>query len=65
MTLKKVEKKESASFFEAKKMLPPELHPTFERLIDEYKFAALKVHGFPFVSPKVIAELVLLGWRAE
>jgi hypothetical protein len=56
-------KKESPALAEAQKMLPPELHSVLNSMIAEYKFAALKVHGAQLVSPKVIAELILLGWR--
>jgi hypothetical protein len=55
----------SASFVAAQNMLPPELHPLFERMLEEYKFVALETHGAQFVSPKVIAKLILLGWRQE
>ena len=57
------EKKESPAFIEAKNMLPPALHPELQRLLADYKFAALKIHGTQFVSPKVVAELIKLGWR--
>jgi len=60
-----MDKKESSSFVQAKNMLPPEFHPTFKRMLEDYKFAALKVHGAQLVSPKVIAELILLGWRDQ
>ena len=39
------EKKESPSFAQAKHMLPPELYPVLERLVADYKFASLKIHG--------------------
>lgn len=39
------------------------LVPIFDELLEHYKFAALKCHSRPMVSPLVIAELVLLGWR--
>ena len=55
--------KESSALIEARAMLPPELQSELQRLLEDYKFAALKVHGSQFVSPKVIAELIKLGWR--
>ena len=55
--------KDSPALIEARAMLPPELQPELQRLLEDYKFAALKVHGSQFVSPKVVAELIRLGWR--
>jgi hypothetical protein len=56
--------KRSPTYLEAEKLLPPELHATFEQLVAEYQFATLKHHGQKLVSPKVIAELILMGWRS-
>lgn len=53
----------SQKYIDAVKSLPDDLIPIFEALFEHYKFAALKHHGRAFVSPSVIAELVLLGWR--
>jgi hypothetical protein len=53
----------SGRYEEARRMLPADLYPVFDELIEHYKFAADKHHGHAFVSPKVIAELVLMGWR--
>ena len=53
----------SPKYFEALKVLPEDLVPVFEELLEHYKFAALKHHGRPMYSPLVIAELVLMGWR--
>ena len=52
-----------AKYLEALKILPDDLVPIFDELLEHYKFAALKCHGRAMVSPLVIAELVLLGWR--
>ena len=43
--------------------LPSELVPVFDDLVADYRFAAVKAHGSPFVSYAVLAELVLAGWR--
>jgi hypothetical protein len=59
------QKKESVSVAQAKTMLAPKLYPILERLIEDYKFASLKVHGAQVVSPRVIAELIILGWRNQ
>jgi hypothetical protein len=50
-------------YLQAENTLPPELHSIFEQLVTEYRFASFKHHGRMFASPKVIAELVQLGWR--
>jgi hypothetical protein len=44
-------------------MLPTELHPVFDEMLIEYRFASLKHHGMEFASLRVIAEVILMGWR--
>ncbi len=56
--------KETPIYLEGKNMVPVELQPVFEQLVKEYQFASFKHHGRKFASPKVIAELVLMGWRS-
>ena len=56
--------KRTASYIEAERTLPPQLHELLEQLVAEYQFASLKHHGRPFSSPKVIAELIRMGWRS-
>jgi len=56
--------KQTSIYLEAQAKLPPELHSTFEHMVAEYQFASLKHHGRKFASPKVIAELMLMGWRS-
>jgi hypothetical protein len=46
-------------------MLPPELHAILNELITDYRFAAFKHHGREWASPRVLAELVLMGWRCS
>lgn len=58
-------KKRSEKYEEARSSLPENLRPIFEQLYDEYRFAAQLHCGQPFVSPKVIAELVKAGWRVS
>lgn len=55
--------KVSLSYEQARKMLPTELWPVLDEMIKHYRFASLKHHGRPFVSPKALAEMILLGWR--
>ncbi|MBR1125639.1 hypothetical protein JQ628_29235 [Bradyrhizobium lablabi] len=49
----------------AQAMPAVELHPVLHQMVEEYKFAALKAHGYQVVSPRVIAELILLGRRSR
>ncbi len=51
------------AYEEARRMLPAQLLPMLDVFIEHYKFAALKHHGKQWSSPKVLAELVLMGWR--
>jgi hypothetical protein len=55
--------KESPTYLVAKSMLPVELHSSLDELIVDYRFAALKHHGQEWASSKVLAELILMGWR--
>ena len=55
--------KSPSAYEAAKEMLPIELHPAFDDLLRDYKFAALKHHGKDWAAPRVLAELVLTGWR--
>jgi len=48
---------------QARMSLPEELRPVFDDLVTDYRFAAMKVHGSPFVSFAVLAEMVRQGWR--
>ena len=54
----------SKTYLLAEQMLPLELHPVLEQLVVEYRFASFKHHGVKFCSPRVIAELILMGWRS-
>jgi len=53
----------SPKYVEALKIIPDDLVPVFDELLEHYKFAAQKHHGRAIASPLVIAELVLMGWR--
>jgi len=55
--------KKSESYNSAIQLLPESLWPELDRFIEHYKFAAEKTHGKQFVSPIVLAELILIGWR--
>lgn len=55
--------KQTPAVVQAREMLSTDLHPLLDQMIEEYRFAAFKHHGGRFVSPRVIAELILMGWR--
>ncbi len=45
--------------------LPEALRDAFDELYEEYKLLAQMHHGWGWVAPKVIAELIKRGWRKE
>lgn len=47
----------------ARNSLSEDLIPVFDDLVADYRFAATKHHGSPFVSYIVLADLVRAGWR--
>ena len=47
----------------ARNSLPEDLLSVFDDLVADYRFAATKHHGSPFVSYIVLADLVRAGWR--
>jgi|GEM_PF-1669055 len=47
----------------ARDSLPEELRPVFEDFVADYRFAATKHHGKPYVSYVVLADMVRAGWR--
>jgi hypothetical protein len=57
------EKARSEKHERARNSLPEDLRAVFDELVTDYKFAATKRHGSPFVSYDVLAELLRLGWR--
>ena len=48
---------------QARNSLPESVRPVFDDFVADYRFAATKVHGSPFVSYMVMAEMVRAGWR--
>jgi len=48
---------------EAEAMLPEELKGIFRRLVEEYEFLTHVHFGRGYVAYKVLADLVLAGWR--
>lgn len=57
------EEKRTPKHEEARKSLPDELKPVFDDFVADYKFAATKRYGSPFVSYIVLADMVRAGWR--
>jgi hypothetical protein len=55
--------KKTASFLAAQESLPSEHATLFEELVSDYQCAAVAIHGWKISSPKVLAELIRLGWR--
>jgi hypothetical protein len=58
-----MEEKRSEKHEQARNSLPEELRSVFHDFVADYKFAATKHHGAPFVSYIVLAEMVRAGWR--
>jgi hypothetical protein len=50
-------------FYEVRELLPEELRSVYDALVGDYEFLAIKHHGKPFVSYKILADLVREGWR--
>jgi len=53
----------SAQYQAERDRLEPELRPTYDALVESYRFHAFVHHRQPFVSYKVLAALVRDGWR--
>ena len=47
----------------ARNILPDNLKSIFDDFVGDYRFAVTKHLGSPFVSYKVLAEMVRMGWR--
>lgn len=55
--------KTSPKFSEARESLPEALRPVYDQLVEDYAFFATKHYGRPYVAYRVIAALVLQGWK--
>lgn len=53
----------SEKYVEAREGLPADLQPIFDQLVAEYRFLVFQHYRAPFVSYKVLADLVRNGWR--
>ncbi len=50
---------------QARNSLPDDLKPVFDELVEDYKFATIKLkrYGQGYVAYIVLADLVRVGWR--
>ena len=48
---------------EAEAILPDELKPVFMRFVEEYEHLTMMHFGREYVAYRVLADLVLAGWR--
>ena len=55
----------SAKFKEAEASLPEDLRPVLRRFVEEYEYLTGIHYGRGYVAYKVLADLVLAGWRAS
>lgn len=53
----------SRNHVEARSVLPKELLPAFDALIEDYRFNAPLNYGIRFVSYLILGDLVRAGWR--
>ena len=55
----------SSAYLEQREALKAELRGYYDSLVMEYRYYACLHYHQPFVSYKVIADLVKLGWRRQ
>ena len=53
----------SEKYKEAAATLPDDLKPVFQRFVEEYEYLTMLHFGRGYVAYKVLAELVVAGWR--
>jgi len=53
----------SQKFKEAEETLPEELKPVFRRFVEEYEYLTSVHYGRGYVAYRVLADLVVAGWR--
>lgn len=54
---------QSPKYKEAEAMLPEDMKDVFRRLVREYEYLTTLQFGRGYVAYKVLAELILAGWR--
>ena len=53
----------SPKFQEAEAPLPEDLKPLFRRMVEEYEYLTQIHYGRGYVAYKVLADMILAGWR--
>lgn len=48
---------------EVEEQIPTELRPIYRQLVDEYEYLTKVHYGSGYVAYKVLADIVLAGWR--
>jgi len=54
---------ESAKYREAEEGVPEELRDIYREMVQHYEFLTWKEYGKGYVAYKVLAKMVLAGWR--
>ena len=54
---------QTPAFHAERERLEAPLREHYDRLVQDYRYFATVHHRHPFVSYKVLADLVLVGWR--
>lgn len=54
---------DTPAFREEREQLPEDLRAAFDSLVEMYRYSAFLHHSRPFVSYKVLADLIRDGWR--
>jgi hypothetical protein len=55
----------SGAYHAERETLPLHLRPVYDSLVESYRFHAVVHYRTPFVSYKVLADLVREGWRRQ
>lgn len=53
----------SPKYQDAEALLPDDLKPVYRQLVEEYEYLTTVNYGRGYVAYRVLAELVLAGWR--
>ena len=51
------------AYFTERERLTPDLRDHFDALVRDYRYYAVVHHRHPWVSYKILAELVQAGWK--
>lgn len=57
--------KRTPSYIEAENELPEDKRALFELLVSDYQCSAIQLYGWKISAPKVLAELIKLGWKKD